>query len=130
MTEVANPGGVFYPDWEAHSGTCLQDGNQPVYMKNTEAWLFGSLKECCDRYYGGWKKNKCMNIKGSGLGYVSHMGGKCVTDCDSGSGGTCGGLANLFSDNLFTDPRSCCGSELPWAFIEFCEVSSPIADQP
>jgi len=129
VTDVSDQGGTgaFYPDWEFHSGTCLEDGNQPLHMKNNEAWLFDSLEECCDKYFGGWNKNKCMNIKGSGLWYVSHAGGKCVTDCNEGSGATCGGLANPFSDDLFTNPRDCCKSDLPWIFLEFCEAESLIS---
>ena len=46
-------GQVFYPDWDGHTGTCLSDGNQPLYMKkNKEEWLYDSLEECCERYYG------------------------------------------------------------------------------
>ena len=50
----------YYPDWAHHSGTCLNDGNEPVYMKKTNAWLFGSLEECCNQHFSGWNKNKCM----------------------------------------------------------------------
>ena len=128
VMEVSNPGtGVFYPDWKSRSGTCLQDGNEPIYMNNK--WLSNSLEDCCERYYSGWNKNKCMNIGGSGLWYVSDANGKCMTDCEEGNGKTCGGLANPVSDDLFTDPRSCCESKLTWVFVEFCEVSSPIGDQ-
>jgi hypothetical protein len=48
---------------------------------------------------------------------------KCVTDCNEGQGAYCGGLANPMSDNLFANPRSCCENEVPWRFLEFCEVS-------
>ena len=124
VTEVGDPGtGVFYTDWENHSGTCLQDGNEPEYMKDSTTWLVGSIEECCSRFYPGWNFNKCINVKGSGLWYVSHPDGKCVTDCEEGNGGTCGGLANPISDNLYSNPRSCCQSELPRRFVEFCEVS-------
>jgi len=128
VTEVSVQGtGVFYPDWEFHSGTCLEDGNQPLYMKELGAWSFVSLEECCVQHFGGWNMNKCMNVKGSGLWYVSYTGGKCVTDCNEGSGETCGGLANPHSDDLFTNPRSCCKSDLFWVFLEFCEAESLIS---
>ncbi|KAL3784989.1 LOW QUALITY PROTEIN: hypothetical protein HJC23_011190 [Cyclotella cryptica] len=125
VTEVGDPGtGVFYPDWENHSGTCLQDGNEPEYMKDSTTWLSRSIEECCSRFFPGWNFNKCINLKGSGLWYVSHLDGKCVTDCEEGNGETCGGLANPISDDLYSDPRSCCESELPWRFLEFCEADS------
>jgi hypothetical protein len=44
--------GRFYPDWENNSGTCLEDGNEPLYMANdATAWLSDSLIECCLRFY-------------------------------------------------------------------------------
>lgn len=116
--------GVFYPDWVYHTGTCLQDGKEPDYMKNSTTWLFSTLEECCSRFYSGWNHNKCMNPNGSGLWYVSHMNGKCVTDCEVGNGETCGGFANLLDFDLYFNPRSCCESELFYRFIEFCEVST------
>jgi hypothetical protein len=116
--------GLFYPDWEDNTGTCLQ-GNPPYYMvKNPDAWLFDDLEGCCDQYFGGWNKNKCMNVKGSGLWYVSHQLQKCVTDCEEGQGATCGGLANPVTDDLFANPKDCCESDLPWRFINFCEAES------
>jgi hypothetical protein len=121
--------GIYYPDWVEHSGTCLQDGKAPNYMKmNSGTWLSNSLEECCDQYYSGWNKNRCINRKGSGLWYASYADAICVTDCEEGKGSTCGGLANQISDNLFTSPRSCCESKLPWVFIEFCVVSSLLID--
>ena len=30
-----------------------------------------------------------------------------------------------FSDRLYSDPKSCCESELQWRFVAFCEVSYP-----
>lgn len=123
-TEVGDPGtGVFYPDWENQSGTCLHDGNEPDYMKDSTTWVLDSLEECCYRFFPGWNFNKCMNVRGSGLWYVSHLNGKCVTDCEEGYGETCGGLANPIADHLYADARSCCESELPWRFVEYCQVS-------
>jgi len=87
-------------------------------------WLFDTLEACCDRYFAGWNKNRCMNVKGSGLWYIAHQLEKCVTDCNEGQGAYCGGLANPISDNLFANPRSCCENEVPWRFLEFCEAES------
>lgn len=120
--EGSSQTGVFYPDWTSHSGTCLQDGNEPAYMKSSGVWTFDSLEDCCSRFYPGWNYNKCVNPYGSGLWFVDHMSGKCVTDCEKGSGETCGGYANLASDNLYFDPKDCCKKELFYRFVEFCEV--------
>jgi hypothetical protein len=113
----------FYPDWIFHSGTCLEDGNEPTHMANDESWLLDSLEECCERYFS-WDTNACMNVKGSGLWYADVFNNVCVTDCELGDGNTCGGLANVFSDNLYANPRKCCETELAWQFVEFCEAES------
>lgn len=112
----------FYPDWKYNTGTCLNDGNEPTYMKINKAWVSESLEKCCSRFYSGWNYSKCMNLQGSGLWYVSHLNGKCVTDCVEGNGPTCGGLANPTSDTLYSNPKSCCESELSYQLAEFCEV--------
>ena len=114
--------GRFYPDWiDDSSSTCLEDGNEPIYMANNPgSWIFDSLQECCERYFK-WDLNGCMNLKGSGLWYADVVNDVCVTDCDSGEGNTCAGIAG-FSDNLYSDPKSCCKMELAWRFAEFCEV--------
>ncbi|KAL3778382.1 hypothetical protein HJC23_003191 [Cyclotella cryptica] len=126
ITDVSPQGtGVFYPDWDNHSGTCLEDGNEPDYMKNSRSvWLCSSLMDCCSRYFPGWNFNKCISPKGSGLWYVNHLEGKCVTDCEEGNGATCGGLANPTSDELYNDPKSCCQSQLPYLSAAYCEATS------
>jgi len=116
--------GMYYPDWTDYNFGCLQDGNHPTYMKLSTIWLSDSLEECCSRFYSGWNFNKCMNPSGSGLWYVDHDNGKCVTDCDESSGGTCGGYADLVSNNLYISTRGCCEAELFYRNIEFCEADS------
>merc|ERR1719253_468382 len=55
----------FYPDWTGNSGTCLNDGNEPLHMKKAQGVLFGSLEACWDHHYSGWNKEQCMS---AGLG--------------------------------------------------------------
>eukprot|EP00804_Cyclotella_cryptica_P024069 CCRYP_007291-RA/>CCRYP_007291-RA protein AED:0.19 eAED:0.31 QI:0/0/0/1/1/1/2/0/299 len=65
--------GMYYPDWVYGSGTCLKDGEAPLYMqKNPFIWMYDNLEDCCDRYFGGWNKNKCLNQQGSGMWYVDY----------------------------------------------------------
>lgn len=118
--------GVFYPDWDGQTGTCLQDGNQPDYMTDSpDLWLYSSLGECCERYYSGWNLNACLNTDiGSGLWYADHMSGKCVTDCDFGYGERCGGLANLIAEDLYATPMECCKNNFAWIKPKFCESKS------
>jgi len=117
--------GVFYPDWESHTGTCLQDGNQPMYMQlEPDVWLHTDLTSCCERNYPGWHFNKCLNKLGTGLWYVDYLHETCVTDCEEGQGTFCGGHQNPHDDDLYSNPRSCCESKLPWVFLDFCEAVS------
>jgi len=127
-TVVSQSGnGVFYPDWENDSGTCLQDGKEPGYMRiNPKEWLFATLEECCERYYSGYNKNKCMNEQGSGLWYVDYQTNQCVVDCDESNGPLCGGIATPLSENLYADPKSCCEDHLGWIQSEFCKVSAMV----
>ena len=126
QTVVGGSGtGRFYPDWEGNTGTCLEDGNEPQYMTDIPTmWLFDSLEECCLRFYS-WDSNSCLNVEtGSGMWYADQLSQKCVSDCPEANGELCGGLANVYSDRLFADPRSCCESQLQWRFVEYCEAES------
>jgi len=146
-----NDGSMFYPDWKYDSGTCLKDGEEPGYMRiNPTEWLCDTLEECCERYYSGYNKNKCINEQGSGLWYVDHLNKRCVVDCDESSkylrdlyllflfilmymaltlipvltdGPLCGGIATPLSEDLYADPKSCCEDKLGWIQSQFCEVS-------
>ena len=118
-------GSLFYPDWKHDSGTCLQDGKEPGYMRiNPKEWLCNSLEECCERYYSGYNENKCMNEQGSGLWYVDYQTNQCVADCDESNGPLCGGIATPLSEDLYEDPKSCCEDHLGWIQSEFCKVST------
>ena len=105
------------------SGTCLQDGKEPGYMRiNPTEWLSNSLEGCCDKYYSGWNKNKCVNEEGSGLWYVNHENNQCVVDCEQGNGPLCGGVISSITEDLFAEPKSCCETHLGWIHSDFCEV--------
>ena len=68
-----------------------------------------------------------MNLQGSGLWFVDYVSNKCVTDCEVGSGQTCGGLANPVSNELYATPLECCQNKLPWLLDSFCEAESLIS---
>ena len=92
---------------------------------NPTEWLCDTLEECCERYYSGYNKNKCINEQGSGLWYVDHLNKRCVVDCDESSKY----LRDLYllflvrSEDLYADPKSCCEDKLGWIQSQFCEVS-------
>ena len=84
----------FYPDWDYHSSTCLEDGNKPIYMTtNGTSFILDSLKECCGRYYY-WNTNGCMNVKGSGFWYANMLK---IVNSSVAEGNTCRDLAKFFS---------------------------------
>jgi len=117
----------YYPDWIDLTRTCLSDGYEPFYMTTSQYWLSDSLEQCCEQFYSGWTKNLCLHPEGSGgsgLWYVSETLGKCVIDCEGDVGVNCGGRVNLAQENLFTDPRNCCETKLPWVFTDFCVAYS------
>jgi len=115
----------YYPDWKSYSGTCLNDGYEPTYMKSSPSyWLRDTLEGCCDAYYSGFNRPKCMNDQGSGKWYVDHTSTKCRTDCKEGGGSTCGGISAVSDDLIFTDPIDCCENELSWIFPNYCEAES------
>ncbi|KAL7526462.1 hypothetical protein ACHAXR_003615 [Thalassiosira sp. AJA248-18] len=116
----------FYPDWNGNSGSCKNDGLEPLYMSlNPATWLYDSLEACCTRYYSGWNEPKCLHSAGTGLWHVDYSLERCVTDCgEEGAGATCGDGPAPISTQLYGDPRECCKAQLAWVYIEFCENES------
>jgi hypothetical protein len=92
--------------------------------KNPSSWLFNSLEDCCARYYPGWNEPECLHSTGTGLWYVDYAELKCVTDCEAGVGGTCGGLAPPNLVDLYASPQECCKENLQWIFHDFCASDS------
>lgn len=64
---------------------CINDGHEPLYMKqNPSLWIYAKLEDCCDRYYG-WIKRECMGLEDvpTGLFYPNweEQGSvKCLND--------------------------------------------------
>ena len=99
--------GEYYPDWENHSGTCLNDDKMPKYMISNQQWyLSKTKKECCEEHYY-WAVNDCMGdeLQGSNKWYINWPHFTCVQDCKGAS--PCGGLAE-FWEETFTSKEACC----------------------
>jgi hypothetical protein len=74
---------IFYPDW-VNSGYCSNDGNNPIYMDNSELWLSSSKQECCETFFS-YAYNACMGISAAAIGWYpvwahSDNEAKCVND--------------------------------------------------
>ena len=93
--------------------------------RNPSQWIYDNLEACCDRYYSGYEKPMCMNGQGSGLWVVDWVGERRALDCAESTGGLCAGTVGG-SVIKYSDPFSCCKTELPWVSPAFCEVSTLI----
>lgn len=50
----------WYPALDLKPDWCLQDGNQPLYMKLNDGFLFDNQLKCCEEYYPQ-SIEACMN---------------------------------------------------------------------
>ena len=56
----------WYPNWIEYGSHCLNDGNQPLFMRestNSNYYLFNTQKECCQHWYG--YSDSCEIISGN-----------------------------------------------------------------
>jgi len=52
---------LFYPDWEGANQGCIDDGNEPDYMRdNAMGLLYVQLVECCTQHYS-WNFLVCTD---------------------------------------------------------------------
>jgi len=52
---------LFYPDWEGANQGCIDDGNEPDYMRdNAMGLLYVHLAECCEQHYS-WNSQVCLD---------------------------------------------------------------------
>eukprot|EP00956_Cyclotella_meneghiniana_P006259 scaffold8187_cov42-Cyclotella_meneghiniana.AAC.5 len=76
-------------------------------------------------YYPDWKYGSCLE-DGKQPTYMDNYPETWISDsldqCCASRGKTCGGLANVGTDKIYSTLRSCCESELGWLFVEFCEA--------
>mmetsp|Transcript_20570 Transcript_20570/g.42774 ORF Transcript_20570/g.42774 Transcript_20570/m.42774 type:complete len:639 (-) Transcript_20570:133-2049(-) len=84
VTTIIGLLGDFYPDWSG-GGYCLNDGNEPDYMKlNPSLWVYSTRSSCCTRYYS-YAYNDCMGSDAvpSGKYYPDwdqNQESRCVSD--------------------------------------------------
>ncbi|EJK75304.1 hypothetical protein THAOC_02974 [Thalassiosira oceanica] len=120
----------WYPAWGNTGDYCLNDGNEPGYMRlNPGQWIESSLSKCCKRYYD-WIYSECMGTvvtvaTGSSRWFVNHQSSTCVQDCPEGSSvdKSCGGLAQSWN-KLHDTALECCSVDLGWIGEQFCVAQS------
>jgi len=113
--------GLYFPDWE-RTDTCINDGTAPPYMKKAaDLWMYDTLRECCQGYYG-WKDGfaQCMLSQGGDpptrspipeSWYVNWKEFVCVESCEGDS--PCGGVHEPW-DILHGSKSQCCETHLWW----------------
>lgn len=117
----------YYPDWIGNSGTCLNDGEAPLYMMNNREWLESSLHDCCYRYFN-YDMSTCLG----GFGEVSATG-RWFPDWKNHES-TCSNstvdLPSYMRANLdsWTHPtlHDCCESRFDWAYYDCMKAGGQI----
>lgn len=55
-------GSLYYPDWIHETQVCINDGLDPVFMKELQRdnYLYRSKEECCENHFW-WRITQCMD---------------------------------------------------------------------
>jgi len=55
---------LYYPDWEGSNEGCIDDGNEPRYIRDNYMWyMFSKLEDCCKTHYA-WNYFSCVGNAG------------------------------------------------------------------
>jgi len=119
---------LYYPDWTKGNGGCKTGGGQPLYMTNAPTtWMFATLNNCCERYYG-WMLDECKGTSGgapSGLWYPDWAGpdDTCKNDGSEPQYMDLNPVAWMHSSK-----QACCDANFGWMLNECLGSSGPNAD--
>ena len=120
--------GMYFPDWEGRTDTCITGGTAPPYMKKESAlWMYESLADCCKAYYG-WQEGfvKCIASGGGDeptsspiteSWYINWDSFECVRSCEGAK--PCGGMHQPW-DTLHSTKAECCKKRMPWKVLGDC----------
>lgn len=107
----------WYPDWNGDNKGCIQDGEEPDYMKvSPESFLFETKEECCDAHFS-WGFSVCMGTK-----FVSSM--KFFPDFDGANEGCLADEGSTVAPEwmrsmsewmLFDTVEECCDRHYSWS---------------
>lgn len=113
----------FYPDQGA--GICHQDctGAAPCNGSPTDLSvpLYDTAEACCKSSVGWAKAEVCQQLpvatQGTNEWYVDWSKNKCVKNCDTSVGGSCGGLAESYNQ-LYSSASLCCSQSSAMSWME------------
>lgn len=102
--------------WYNADSTCKNDGNGPSWSNK-----YSLQSTCCSSHFS-WDYNNCMGIENSGTGawYIDWGVGKCVQDCKTSQGGSCGGLVPGSWILTHTSAKACCTAHMSYASDKEC----------
>ena len=111
----------YWPD--QINGKCVKDSVEQA--KDLSVPLFDTPEACCKERMSWVLHEKCVaeadggsfNYQGTNKYYV--QSGKCVKDCEAGSGTDCGGFATQW-DPLSESKSACCNERLWWDELSDC----------
>jgi len=120
----------WYPNWIGGSNVCLNDSDEPTYMKIYGDYYESSLDACCERYFS-WDIYTCNgNSETAPIGFYPNWGEsetKCLNSTQTAST-----IPDYVLQNpeqwLDNDIEACCEQHYNWAYsdcISFSGGSSP-----
>jgi hypothetical protein len=128
--------GKFYVSYQDNA--CLKDcavatanpecGGNPSDLSTQ---MFSTGAACCAAKLGWLNQATCASlsetgaaaaVSGSEKWYVDWSISKCVKDCPTANGGSCGGLAESWESAEFTSSSACCSAKLSWKPVSDCAL--------
>jgi len=115
----------WYPNWIRGGNVCLNDGDEPTYMKVFGTYYESSLYACCQRYFS-WDIYTCAgNSATAPIGFYPNWG-KSETKCLN-STKTASATPNHIMKNpeqwLDSDIEACCEQHYNWVYSDCVSLS-------
>jgi len=78
---------LFYPDWEGKNEGCIDDGNEPRYVRESAMYyMFAKLEDCCETHYK-YNYYTCLGKKSTQNAQLFYPDWKGTKDiCKDGGG--------------------------------------------
>ncbi|KAL3769663.1 hypothetical protein ACHAWO_009489 [Cyclotella atomus] len=104
--------------WYPGTSKCLSDGKAPSWQSN----LYASQTTCCINHFN-WDYNNCLGIKQQPTykWYANWIMNRCVQDCDSSEGGSCGGIVGGSYVITHNSAEACCSAHMSYMSISQCK---------
>mmetsp|Transcript_14761 Transcript_14761/g.30173 ORF Transcript_14761/g.30173 Transcript_14761/m.30173 type:complete len:556 (-) Transcript_14761:50-1717(-) len=108
---VSSGNNGWYPDMVSNTNKCLNDGNPPSWL----SYSYTSQSSCCTSHFN-WAYNDCMGVEpqASNKWYVDWTRGKCVKECKTSEGGSCGGMVPGSWIVLHPTADMCCAAHMSY----------------